>query len=239
MIINVWSTPRTGSVWYSYWLQTQYTGSVVLNELFNKNNTDLYYYKSSSGIENHHSYFDGCFYKDYYIQDEILSIRDVFEKRSRSPRDEEAYLIDMLDNYNDKRIIIMHNHVDPIDESIRKHLSDTAYRNIYLYRKDKRAQLSSYAIALSTKQFVAFKPSQISTGIVPDIDAISLVRLIDRIKIWDSLEKEESIAYEDITFIEIPGLPIRQNHNHRNRLSDKMNNIIDELVSEYEYCKNK
>lgn len=239
MIINVWSTPRTGSVWYSYWLQTQYVGSVMFNELFNKNNMNLYYYRSNSGLENHHSYFDGCFYKDYFIQDEILSVRDVFDKRSRPPAAEEIYLTGLLNNCDDSRTIIMHNHVDPIDKSVRDHLSDIAFQNIYIYRKDKKAQLYSYAIALSTRQFVAFNSSQLSDSIVPDIDPISLIRLIDRIKVWDSLEKDNTLAYEDINFLEMPGLPIKQNTTHRSRLSDRMIGIIDELVAEYEYHKNK
>jgi hypothetical protein len=159
----------------------------------------------------------------------------VFAKRTRSIEQEEAYRIDLFNQIIFNVPLILHNHVAPIDEQIRQRLIDIAEKNIYIYRKDKRAQLASYAIAFSTKQFVQFFDKE-ETGVIDDIDPMHLENLINRIKIWDRLPKQDVVAYEDIKFFNKYNWPKKQNKDYRLRLSDNMITLIDSLVSEYENC---
>jgi hypothetical protein len=236
MIINLWSTPRTGSVWYSNYLKQQYPDSILITEIFNQYHMNIYYHFTHDGKRiNTHTYKEGFCYDDYIIINDAISIRKVFAKRTRSIEQEEAYRIDLFNQIIFNVPLILHNHVAPIDEQIRQRLIDIAEKNIYIYRKDKRAQLASYAIAFSTKQFVQFFDKE-ETGVIDDIDPMHLENLVSRIKIWDQLPKQDVVAYEDIEFFNKYNWPKKQNKDYRLRLSNNMISLIDSLISKYENC---
>lgn len=233
MIINLWSTPRTGSVWYSKHLG-KIKNSIVITEMFNRSHMNMYYYPKDNNITNHHEYFNGCFYKDFYVEDGLLKIKKIYRPRTRTVDEEEKYLQSLLNEIDfSKNNLIMHNHVMPIKEEIRKLLTNMG-ENIYIYRKSKRDQLCSYAIAIATKSFVSFTKTHLPETIVNDIEPVHLYNLMTRIKFWDSLEKNNVIAYEDIEFYNGKNLPIKQNTDYRNKLSNKMLNIINDLADDYD-----
>ena len=233
MIINLWSTPRTGSVWYSNYLKQQYPGSVLVTEIFNQYHMDIYYSIHNDRVINSHMYVEGGFYKDYFIANGTITIKKVFARRTRSIEEEEAYRIDLFNQITSDIPLILHNHVAPINEKIKQRLINATEKNIYIHRKDKRAQLGSYAIAFSTKQFVQFFDKE-ETGIVNDIDIEPLENLISRIKIWDQLPKQDIISYEEIEFFNEYNWPKKQNKDYRLRLSDNMLLLIESLVKKYE-----
>ena len=237
MLINVWSTPRTGSIHYSYVLRDEYNAHLI-NEFFNRYHMSIYF-TTPNGVQlNHTEYVSGSFYHEYFVDDGKLSQRKIYGKRLKSIKEEEEYrlgLINLLD-FNTQNIV-MHNHVAPIDQNVYTKLKETANKNVYTYRKDKRAQLGSYAIAFSTKQFILFKEEYKHKSKVADIDRVHLENLIKRIKIYDSLEKTDEIAYEDMEFKSSQYYPIKQVNNYIELLSDNMLNIIDQLASEYENNK--
>lgn len=233
MIINLWSTPRTGSVWYSNYLKQQYPGSVLITEMFNQYHMDIYRHTMHNGRRiNAHTYAAGFFYEDYFILDGTIATKKVFAERTRSIEQEETYRIDLFNQVTSAVPLILHNHVAPIDEKVRQHLVSIADKNVYIYRKDKLAQLASYAIAFSTKQFVQFFDKE-ETGVVDDIDPVHLTNLIKRIKIWDQMPKEHVVAYEDIEFFNKDNWPKKQTRDYRLRLSNNMITLIEQLVNEY------
>jgi hypothetical protein len=232
MIINLWSTPRTGSVWYSIYLRSQYPNSILLSELFNQNLMSIYHTSNGHRL-NHVNYSKGCYYNEYYINNGNILIKPIFGQRKRTVDEEELHRIELFEQINLDKTYILHNHVSPINKKVLEQLVQKADKNIYIYRKDKRAQLASYAVAFSTKKFAQFS-GKADIGTVEDIDESHLVNLINRIKIWDQLPKQDIIAYEDIDFIDNEGWPIKQTPDYKSRLSNNMISLIDKLVSEYE-----
>jgi len=193
------------------------------------------YISLSTGRKNYHHYEPGFFYTDYFINSGEIQSRKIFAQRTRSVEEEEQYLISLFNSIDVNRVSIMHNHVAPMNMDIRDRLLNYPNsKNIFIHRRDKRAQLASYAIAMATRQFAIFNKSLLSDSVVPDIDPTSLYNLIDRIKVWDSLEKQNIIAYEDINFTDINGAPLKQTRDYKLRLSENMLSIIDTIVSEYE-----
>ena len=138
MIINLWSTPRTGSVWYSNYLKQQYPGSVLITEMFNQYHMDIYRHTMHNGRRiNAHTYAAGFFYEDYFILDGTIATKKVFAERTLSIEQEETYRIDLFNQVTSAVPLILHNHVAPIDEKVRQHLVSIADKNVYIYRKDR------------------------------------------------------------------------------------------------------
>lgn len=233
MIINLWSTPRTGSVWYSNFLKMKYPGSILLTEMFNQYHMDMYYTMKNGRRLTAHVFSPGFCHDEYSNVNGTITTKKIYSERTRTVVDEELYRIELFKQLDSAITLILHNHVAPINETIKQQLIDIADKNIYIYRKDKRAQLASYAIAFSTRQFIQFFDKQ-ETGTVDDINCGHLENLINRIKIWDNIPKESSIAYEDIEFFNKDNWPKKQNTDYRLRLSQHMISMIDELVIEYE-----
>lgn len=232
MIINIWSTPRTGSVWYSCY-QTYLHNGYLISEPFNT--FYMIYHKSIDGrVFNLPDYEEGSFYIDYFLEDGAYTSRKVFGKRERTVEEEEQYRLGLIEKLDLSKTHIIRNHVSPLSESIRKRLLEIGQKNFYTYRKDKRAQLASYAIAFASKEFMLLDENKRTDDLVDDIDTAPLEQLIERIKVWDKLEKEEVIAYEEMPFQDILGFPVKQNKNHYSRLSNRMIMLIDKLVSKYE-----
>lgn len=245
MIINVWSTPRTGSVWYSYYLKSIHSDSVYINELFNKHHMKNYYMRNSDGLMFAlNDYEPGAYYLEYFIDNGSIDFKKMYEPRTRSPNEEEQHRFSLLKQYSSNRKTIMHNHVDPIDPEIRQYLMNMAEKNYYLYRKDKRAQLGSYVIAYSTKQFGQLIEGEFTDQVL-DIDPGVLYNLVDRIKTLDRIINDVNshnakiLAYEDIDFFERDGFPRKQNRDYRVRLSQTMLDLVEKLTVEYEADKQK
>ena len=194
-------------------------------------------------IFNLNEYKEGSFYLDYCLVDGAFSTQKISAPRTRSVEEEEQYRFDLLKNYSSTKKTIMHNHIDPINPEIRQYLMDMAEKNYYLYRKDKRAQLGSYVIAFSTKQFGQLIKGEF-TDRVDDIDPKVLDHLVERIKTLDTIidniknPDDVVIAYEDIEFFERDGFPRKQNRDYRVRLSQEMQDLVERLVIEYESSKN-
>lgn len=194
---------------------------------------DLYYRTENGIIKNYHEYLPGSFYKNYSWKNGKLIIERKFQQRIRTIEEEEKYLVSLLEKVDEKTNYIIHNHVSPICENIRTKLMSMG-ENIFIYRKDKIAQLASYAIAYETKEFVRFSKKENIEEKITIRNIEPLRNLINRIKVWDSLPKANSIAYEDINFYELDGMPIKQNADYSTRLSiESINQIIDLLKSEY------
>ena len=79
MIINVWSTPRTGSVWYSYYLnKIKYPNSMYINELFNKHHMKNYYMRNADGLMfSLDNYEENAYYLEYFIDNGTININKV------------------------------------------------------------------------------------------------------------------------------------------------------------------
>jgi hypothetical protein len=237
MIINLWSTPRTGSVWYSFYLKSENPDSMLITELFNRYHMTIYHLDNPTGRVNVHEYIQGYYFEQYYLQDGVISKRKVYGPRTLDVADEEKYRIDLLMNADKNKKYVLHNHVEPMNGEIKNHLLNNG-ENYFIYRKDRRAQLGSYAIALATKQFAKFKNLPESLEIINDVPLVSLTGLLDRISVWDSMIKSGPIlAYEDVKFESHPGWPMKQVEDYRTRLSPDILNWIDCQVDEYESSK--
>jgi hypothetical protein len=199
-----------------------------------------YYMRNDDGLMFAlNDYQPGAYYLEYFINNGYIDLKKIYEPRSRSPEEEEQHRFLLLKQYSSDKKTIMHNHIDPINPEIRQYLMNIAEKNYYLYRKDKRAQLGSYVIAYSTKQFGQIVPGEFTDKVV-DIDPAVLHNLVNRIKTLDkiiaNLNNPESkvLAYEDIDFFERDGFPRKQNRDYRIRLSQEMLQLVDRLATEYE-----
>jgi hypothetical protein len=223
-------------VWYSKFLAQQYPGSLLVTEIFNRYHMNMYHVRDQTGaIRNYHEPIINGFYKEYYLDDNnFLTKKNIMGIRSRSVDEEEQYCFNLLKKTNPAQTLILHNHIDPIHCDIRSWLIEQAAKNIWIYRQDKRQQIASYAVALSTKKFAAFNKAAIGHEPVADCDVVPLHNLIRRIKVWDSFSKQDTIAFEEIKFFDAPGFPLDQNSDAWSRLSDRMKTLINELVIQYE-----
>jgi hypothetical protein len=199
-----------------------------------------YYMRNADGLMfSLDNYEENAYYLEYFIDNGIINFKKVFEQRTRTADNEEQHRFTLLKQYSSDKKTIMHNHVDPINTEIRQYLMDIAEKNYYLYRKDKHAQLGSYVIAYSTKQFGQLVKGKF-TSKVSDIDPLILYNLVNRIKTFDHIIKDlnnsnsEVVSYEDIDFFERDGFPRKQNTDYRIRLSQKMLKLVEKLAYEYE-----
>ena len=237
MIVNLWSTPRTGSVWYSIYLHSQHPNSTLITELFNRYHMNMYHTDISGITLNLRAYETDSYYVEYSLDNGNIVKNKVYAARNRTVDQEEQYRLDLLENIDTTRTFILHNHVEPMNAAIKATLLDIG-ENLYIHRRDRRAQLGSYVIAQHTKQFAKFDLSPESEDVIVDIPKGLLVNMMSRIKVWDNMKKKNLIAYEDIDFSqtsdEIKKWPLKQNLNYRKRLGADLLNFIDQLVTEYE-----
>lgn len=213
MIINIWSTPRTGSTWLASYISQQYPKSLKLRQFLNE------YYLKNYSIRNEkdwiYEYRPKACYKDYYIDLFSKQIKDriVHSARLKDVIEEEKHRINLINSHNSlKWPLIIHNHVLPMSEHGYNFLKTKAERNIYLYRKNISNQLASYALGFATKIFTYQKNIKPEYNIF--VDKQILENLADRIIYWHKLDKTncEIIAYEDLNFNDSIGtLPKKQN----------------------------
>ena len=211
MLINIWSTPRTGSIHHSYVLRDEFNAQLI-NEFFNRYHMSIYFTNYNGVKLNHTEYVPGSFYSEYFVDSGKLSYRKIYGERRRTIDKEENYRLKLFDLIDiNSQNLVMHNHVAPINKEVYNRLIGMTSKNVYVYRKDKRAQLASYAVAFSSKQFVLFKSEYKHKSMVSD-----------------------EIAYEDMEFKPSPNYPIKQVNNYKELLSDNMINIVNDLVVKYE-----
>ncbi|NDB83708.1 MAG: hypothetical protein EB127_13435 [Alphaproteobacteria bacterium] len=235
MIINLWSTPRTGSNWYTSYLYNQYNRSIryhnsilVLNQFFNT------FHLKSYMIENYsdfiYEYQKDASYNHYYLDvNKRISIKNIYKQRNLDLEHEEDYRLSLLDFKNlDHKCFIFHSHVMPMSKKSYNFLRDNATKNIFLYRENIINQLSSYAIGFHTKNF--HKPNNQLSDI--DVEEDVLKNLADRIIYWHKLDKNdcEIVKYEDLPFDKVKNLPSKQNsYDTFSALSDTTKQTVIKL----------
>lgn len=134
------------------------------------------------------------------------------EKRFRDAKSEETYRLELLSKHNHiKNPSIFYSHIDPMSDLSYKTLFDMAERNIFLYRKDVKRQISSYTLAYGTGQYKSTSLGKVYENITVDTGVIK--NLVDRIIKWHHLDKSncEVVCYEDLNFAEYDNLPRQQN----------------------------
>lgn len=241
MIINLWSTPRVGSIWYSMHL-AQENNCKRITEMFNPFHMVDHYRTIKDGVVTNFGHYDpannSC-YDDYFLDDNnMLQHRFVYAQREKTYKEELECRKKMIFNLNPDNNLLFHNHVEPIDHEIRDYLTSIADKNVYIYRRDRRAQLASYAIAFTSKNFGKFKDVHVEYEPIEHIPHLAMEKLVERIKVWDALEKHgETIAYEDIEFYNKQGMVYKQIPDYTQILTPTALAEIDQLLYEFENNK--
>lgn len=253
MIYNVWSTPRTGSVWYSIKLlidlRKKYPEAQLLSEIFNPYHLNIYKLQKSESILNLTDYQEGAFFEEYSINKNKELVKEkIYSQRKRSSPDEEEYRLKLVKDLLDLKIpLVIHNHVAPMNPAIYQFLQQEASCNIYMGRRNILEQVSSYCVAYASKVFAQFSDENVSekmSNIQVDVGVVK--NLLSRIAYWDQLDKSrgEVVYYEDIDFGEHQEfktrLPRKQNlSSAMNKLSPASQRVIEELVREYYLKSNR
>jgi hypothetical protein len=237
MLTVIWSTPRTGSNWYTNYLVNQLNGKNVtcLRQFFGKYNLNSYQKHNSQEL--FYEYERGMFYKEYYLDRFCKQIksRTVSNKRTLNPSQEEAHRISILDKHNlEKYPIIINQHVKNMATDTYHYLRYKATRNIYLYRENIIDQLASYVVAMYTNKFIS---TYVSDEIIKnaEIDTGQLDDLYYRITYWHMLDKKgcEVIKYEDFDFNTDSTLKKQHTTKCIDMVSEKMKAKIFEYAESY------
>jgi len=215
MIVNLWSTPRTGSNWYSQYLYKKYSAENKRTLLYSQflNYYHLINYSNPKYNDFVYEYDKDCSYKSYEF-DQLkgsISHKPVAEKRLLDSDDEEKYRLKLLAKHNHiKNPSIFYNHVAPMSKLAYTTLFNMADKNIFLYRKDVKRQISSYALAYGTKQY---KPNNIKVYQDVKVSYDVIKNLVDRIIYWHQLDKLncDIVCFEDLEFSIDSALPKQQN----------------------------
>ncbi len=244
MITNVFSTPRTGSTWYSLFLKNlllkkkdQHVS--FLSEPFNQYHYGLYHEQTESSFFNHQEYQSGRFYKNLILKDGIVVTEKIYEKKSQTMEEEFQHKRDLI--LKAECDLIIHNHVAPLAEDIFSFLLKIGQKNYMLCRKDIKQQLASYAIAYHTKKFVDFKQPEKSLNFETSIIQIQpLIDLLGRIKIQKQILDQfpdpfEVVYYEDIEFTEFLESPKKQNQDAWKSLCTSDQEVIAGLINNFSF----
>jgi len=205
MIINLWSTPRTGSNWYASYL---YNDAKKINQnalLFSQylNYFHFINYIKPKLTDWIYTYEKNSSYPNYSFDWLRKSIKLSYHqgKRIKTPEEEEEYRIELLERHDhEKNPLILSNHILPMSERSYNYLFTKANKNIFIYRQNIKNQLASYALAYTTQIWKPKKDFKPLENIHTDKGVIK--NLYDRIIYWHSLDKTncEVIKYEDINF---------------------------------------
>lgn len=214
MIINLWSTPRTGSNWYNQYLLQKHQIEFKNIKSFAQylNYYHLINYSKPNSLDYVYEYQKNCSYRFYFYDrlKQSINFTHKTEKRVLDYCEEEKYRLELLSKHNfNKNPIIFYNHIAPMSDLAYNALFDMADKNIFLYRKDIKRQISSYTLAYGTTQYK--KSTKIYDNIIVEYDVIK--NLVDRIIKWHKLDKTNSdvVCYEDLHFDANPSLPKQQN----------------------------
>jgi hypothetical protein len=206
MLTVLWSTPRTGSTWYSQCiienLKKQNRNTIHLRQYFNKFHLSSYIGDSTDLI---YEYDKSCSYIKYQLEplSKKIVYRSVRDERKLNQNEEELYRISLLEKTNLKRYpIFISQHVKPMNTSTYLYLKNKADKNIFIYRENLVDQLASYVVAMSQKKFVLSENERPKPVHDAEIPLSYLEDVYDRIKYWHILDKSgcEVVKYEDIDF---------------------------------------
>ena len=224
MLINLWSTPRTGSVWTSIRLlnESRELGNEthLMTEMFNRWHMDVYRVVEAGSVRNVHQYESGSYYVNYSLDERGVIKQDkVYAPRSRDIESEEQHRIEIINSCDiNVCTLILHNHTSPLATGVYEKLCAVASRNIYIGRKSISQQLASYGVAMATREFARFKDSTVPLNandwnLRPDHK--SLEQLTERVLNWMSLvdiDNDEVLWYEKLDFSKsYPGSTVKQN----------------------------
>lgn len=241
MLTVLWSTPRTGSTWYSYYLYEQLSDS-------NKKVTFLRQYLNEFHIKSYIKNGDPdllmtfepySYYLEYYLDPLAKRIltKNLFEPRWRTTIQEEDYRIKLLESHNLKKFpTLIHQHVSPMSIKSYSYLRNKADRNIFLYRRNFIDQVSSYALAMHTSIFRKQGP-QHNIPVLQNVtvDRQLLSGLTERIKDFYMYDKTgcEVLYYEDIDFTKRKNTEKQNKVRPFDQLSDQTKLDILELNEEF------
>jgi hypothetical protein len=232
MIVNLWSTPRSGSNWYASYLVNEYQKqnkrTIKHKHYLNYYHLKNYYggggdwvYEYKSGYSHPHYYYDHLF--------QGIKKTNIYKERTRNIEEEESYRIELFEKHNHiKNPLILHSHFAPMSKKAYDYLYNKADRNIFLYREDFVAQMSSYALAYGTN---IWKPVQ-NYVVYQNVDADEgvLKHLFERIALWHQIDKSggEIVKYEDFDFnYSGDSMPTKQNKvSSFQQLSKKTQDVI-------------
>lgn len=238
MVINVLSTPRTGSTWFSMMLTKSLRESDVdttfLSEPFNPYHHKMYHQITPHGVLNHQNYIEGSFYKKLVLKDGLLMVEKIYAENAASRDQEFLEKLQVIRHANNT--LVIHNHISPLDPNILNDLLQISEKNYMLIREDLWLQIASYMIAYHTKKFVSFagqiEQSRFDTSIVNERILLDLVARIktQRLIIDRKNFPFDLVKYEDIQFKDDEDLPKKQNLNAWDRLCSTDQKIVSKVV---------
>jgi hypothetical protein len=239
MLTVIWSTPRTGSNWYSSYLLNQLLqqgkNAIYLRNYFGKYH--LTSYQKHNSQELFYEYERGMFYKEYYLDSftKRIQTRVVSNQRVLNSVEEEAHRIAVLDKNNlEKYPVLINQHVKNIATDTYHYLRYKANKNIFLYRENIVNQLASYVVAINTQKFVS---NYTSNNIIKDaeIPGEQLYNLYDRIIHWHTLDKTgcEIVKFEDLDFSIESNIKKQHATKAIDLVSDKMKDKIFQYAESY------
>lgn len=238
--INVFSTPRTGSTWYSLFqkhlLEQKLKQEVVfLSEPFNPLHFNMYHEVTSSGlILNHREFVKGSFYKKYELENEAIIVKKIYEEKKQTMSEEFDSRLQCLEKTISP--VVVHNHISPLEEKYYLKLLELSTENYMIIRRDLRQQLASYAIAFHTKQFVSFGRKNSEETFENSIIVLDVLKnLCRRIQFQVQETKRNAdlfklVIYEEMDFIDFEKSPQKQNANAWGRLISTDQKIIEQLL---------
>lgn len=245
MLTVLWSTPRTGSTWYSEYLYDKLLATnrhtIFLRQFLNDFHMRGYGKNKLPDLLYQYEY--GARYDEFYIEPLGKKIQSklIFDKRWRTVQQEEDYRIGLLEKHNFKKYpILLHQHVSPMTVKAYSYLRTKAERNIFLYRRNFIDQMSSYALAMHTSIFRKRGPNHV-IPVLQDVtvDRQLLRNLSDRIKEFYLYDKTgcEVVYYEDINFSEKKNTEKQNKVNPFDQLSYQTKLDILELNEDFENFK--
>jgi len=233
MIINLWSTPRTGSNWYAEYLSSQqkklHNRVSILHQYLNYFHF-INYIKPGYG-DWVYEYKKGYSYPGYRYNFLTKAIEPKINnsERDRNPKEEEQYRIDLLERHDHlKTHLILHNHILPMSDKSYNYLFNKADKNIFLYRENHIDQLSSYALAYGTNTYKKSENYALHKDVY--VDKQVLENLSERIIYWHNIDKKKCdvVKYEDLDFCyETDRMPKKQNIiSSYSQLDERTKNVI-------------
>jgi hypothetical protein len=245
MIINLWSTPRTGSSWYASYLFNEHKKINHQTQIFHQylNYFHFINYSKPNHTDWVYEFQIGCTYPHYQFDVLKKAINHFYKsgKRTKTPDEEENYRIELLEKHDHNKFpVILHNHVMPMSKKSYEYLYRKADKNVFLYRENLVDQLSSYALAYQTTIWKPKKNLPVFKDIKTDEQVIK--NLYDRIIYWHNLDKTdcEIVKYEDINFndhleIKIPKQnyvkPFTQLHQDTQNYILQLNEEFSQFIS--------
>lgn len=235
MLINVFSTHRSGSTWWTKYQHFLNPGSIVLNETFNQ----LGYMKDEVDpirITHHHEYHPGC----YWIAPttDLNEIGSFYFKMDITPEERFNRWVEYIKHYNGT--IICHTHTEPlVNGKYIYQLSEIADKNYFVYRDDVVNQLASFQIMQLTGEHAitsdknSNRTDRLTRSIVERYQAEWHLRSIrEARKIANEIENVEFINYNNMpTHVEFEGTIYKQNASAFNRLCDIDQEILLEVYN--------